>query len=63
MTAKPNIRHVFSHPKDESYDKVHEEFAAENPWFSWTRLNGDTHFPVVELPAEVAAELRDLTNS
>lgn len=59
LTEPRPVRHVFSHPKDESYDALHEEFRAKNPWFSYTRLDGETHFPGVELPREVAAEIED----
>ena len=54
------IRHIFSHPKDPEYDKVHEEFATKHSWFSWSRLNGATHFPTVELPDTVCRELGHL---
>ncbi len=54
------IRHVFSHPKVPEYDQLHEEFRSRNPWFSYTRLNGQTHFPGLELPDRVARELHDL---
>ncbi|MER7505743.1 alpha/beta hydrolase [Nonomuraea pusilla] len=54
------IRHVFSHPRSAAYDAAQEEFRRRNPWFSYTRLDGETHFPGVELPDEVAAELFDL---
>ncbi len=54
------IRHVFSHPKIPAYDALHEQFRARHPWFSYTRLGGETHFPGIELPERVAAELTDL---
>jgi pimeloyl-ACP methyl ester carboxylesterase len=60
LTSPRPIRHVFSHPKAPEYDALHEEFRKRNPWFSYTRLNGETHFPGIELPQQVAAELFDL---
>ncbi|MBW1640070.1 alpha/beta fold hydrolase [Microbacterium resistens] len=57
------IRHVFSHPKDEAYDRLHAEYAAANPWFSYARLDGETHFPGIELPGEVAAQTREVLQS
>ncbi|MBF6437304.1 alpha/beta fold hydrolase [Nocardia cyriacigeorgica] len=63
MSTPPPIRHVFSHPKAPEYDALHAEFAAENPWFSYSRLNGETHFPGLELPEHVAGELFDLLGS
>jgi pimeloyl-ACP methyl ester carboxylesterase len=50
----PPIRHAFSHPVDsEAYRKLHEEMAAENPWFTYTDLKGETHFPSLEMPEKV----------
>lgn len=60
LSAPRPIRHVFSHPKVAAYDELHAEFAARHPWFSYTRLGGETHFPGLELPEQVAGELHDL---
>ncbi|SCF96850.1 hypothetical protein GA0115254_12835 [Streptomyces sp. Ncost-T10-10d] len=57
LTEPRPVPHVFSHPKSESYDTLHKRFRAQNPWFKYTRLNGETHFPGVELPREVAADI------
>ncbi len=51
------IRHLFSQEPASGYDELHEQFAAGNPWFSWRRLHGVTHFPTVELPDTVCVEL------
>lgn len=59
LTEPRPIRHVFSHPKSAEYDALHEEFRKRNPWFSYTRLDGETHFPGIELPEQVAGELFD----
>ncbi|WP_210492462.1 alpha/beta hydrolase [Patulibacter sp. SYSU D01012] len=57
--AEPRpVHHVFSHPKDPSYDALHERFRAAHPWFGYTRLRGRTHFPAHELPGQVAAVVR-----
>ncbi|MEV7957701.1 hypothetical protein ACFVZR_26865 [Streptomyces sp. NPDC058316] len=57
LTEPHPVPHVFSHPKPESYDSLHKQFHAQNPWFTYTRLNGETHSPGVELPREVAADI------
>ncbi|MCK8678443.1 MULTISPECIES: alpha/beta hydrolase [Streptomyces] len=59
LTHPRPVRHVFSHPKIAAYDELHEEFAARHDWFSFTRLDGETHFPALELPAELAREVDD----
>ncbi|TVY68474.1 1H-3-hydroxy-4-oxoquinaldine 2,4-dioxygenase [Fusarium oxysporum f. sp. cubense] len=57
----PLVRHVFSHPRDEAYFAAHDEFARKHSkWFSFARLNGESHFPVVELPEAVSLQLSDL---
>ncbi|MGA4844222.1 alpha/beta fold hydrolase [Streptomyces sp. G45] len=60
LTEPRPVRHVFSHPKAPEYDEIHARFQERNPWFSYRRLNGETHFPGIELPEEVAAEIRTL---
>lgn len=60
----PPIRHVFSHPRHSpEYRKLHEHFRGEHPWFSFTDLKGETHFPDIEIPDKVNAELEDLIKS
>ena len=57
----PPMRHVFSHPLNApEYRQLHENFSKENPWFSFTDLEGETHFPSVEIPQKVCDELEDL---
>ncbi|GGN78934.1 alpha/beta fold hydrolase [Nocardia rhizosphaerihabitans] len=63
MSGTRPIRHVFSHPKTDAYDALHAEFAARHPWFSYRRLPGETHFPGLELPEHVAAELFEFLGS
>ncbi|ADI11806.1 putative dioxygenase [Streptomyces bingchenggensis BCW-1] len=59
LTHPRPVRHVFAHPKVAEYDALHEDFRSRNPWFSYTRLEGETHFPALEQPEQVAAELND----
>lgn len=60
----PLVRHVFSHPPVEAYVAVHKEFESKHPeWFSWTKLNGETHFPIMENPESVALQLKSLTEA
>lgn len=54
------VHHIFCRPGRTAYDDLHDEFRARNPWFSYARLDGTTHFPQLELPLRVAEELRDL---
>lgn len=57
----PPIRHVFSHPLDSPvYRQLHEDFAKEHSWFSYADLEGETHFPSVEIPGKVCEQIEDL---
>lgn len=57
----PPIRHVFSHPLDDAnYRQLHVEFATKHPWFGYADLKGETHFPDIEIPDKVVAEIEDL---
>lgn len=57
----PPIRHIFSHPLNSPrYRELHEEFSKKHSWFSYTDLKGDTHFPSLEIPERVAAQIDDL---
>ena len=44
------IRHVFSTPRDASYEQLQKDFAADHPWFSYASLGGPTHFPEIDVP-------------
>jgi hypothetical protein len=60
LQSPPPIRHIFSHPLNKpEYRAFHEEFS-QHAWFSYTDLEGETHFPSLELPEKVAGEIDDL---
>ncbi|KAF7534152.1 hypothetical protein G7054_g6450 [Neopestalotiopsis clavispora] len=57
----PLVRHVFSHPKAESYAELHQTYQQKHEsWFSFCQLGGETHFPIIELPQLVALHLKEL---
>lgn len=60
LSEPRHVHHIFCKPQRTAYDEVHDEFRARNPWFSYTRLDGTTHFPQLEFPARVAQELLGL---
>ncbi|KAF5707509.1 1H-3-hydroxy-4-oxoquinaldine 2,4-dioxygenase [Fusarium globosum] len=61
LKAPPLIRHIFSHPLNQpGYRELHDEFAQKNSWFSFTDLEGKSHFPSLEIPEKVAHEIEDL---
>lgn len=57
----PLIRHVFSHPRQNvEYRQLHQDFSAKHDFFSFRDLEGETHFPDLEIPDKVVAEIKDL---
>ncbi|KIW13928.1 hypothetical protein PV08_06709 [Exophiala spinifera] len=64
ITDSPPIRHVFSHPRQSpEYRKLHEDFASEHAFFSYADLEGETHFPDLEIPQKVVDQIEDLIRS
>lgn len=58
LAEKRPIMHLFSQPFEDEYHEAQKAFAAENPWYHPVKLPGETHFPTLEQPANVAAEIR-----
>lgn len=51
------VLHLYTQPEDPGYLAAQQSFAAEHPWFSVRKLAARSHFPVMEVPNEVAAEI------
>jgi pimeloyl-ACP methyl ester carboxylesterase len=62
LRARPGVLHLFSIPKDEEFLQEQRDFAKSHPWFRVRRLEGKTHFPCLEEPAEVAAAIKDVSS-
>lgn len=61
MAAMPRnrpVKHLYSQPADAAYEKAQADFRAEHPWFDYRVLGGPTHFPTLDSPELVAAEVR-----
>ena len=52
--AQPSL-HIYAQPADPGCFSAQRAFAAANPWFNVAKLEGQTHFPTIELPNEVSA--------
>jgi pimeloyl-ACP methyl ester carboxylesterase len=58
------IRHIFSHPRQSpEYRILHVDFASRHAFFSYADLEGETHFPDLEIPAKVVDQIEDLVGS
>ena len=54
----PPVRHLYAEPKDPAFLAVQQDFALSHPWFTVRRLDSaHTHFPMLEQPADLAADL------
>lgn len=63
LAEKRPIMHLFSQPFEEEYHEAQKAFAAENPWYRPVKLPGETHFPTLEQPANVADRIRQFAAS
>jgi pimeloyl-ACP methyl ester carboxylesterase len=54
LRPPPRVMHLYAQPADPGFLQAQEAFAATNPWFSVRRLNAKSHFPMLEVPADMA---------
>ncbi|QKG24399.1 alpha/beta fold hydrolase [Actinomadura verrucosospora] len=59
LTERRPVTHLFSQPTDPAYEQAQIDFRAGHPWFGYRTLGGPTHFPTLDVPDKVAAEIRD----
>lgn len=48
------VMHLYAQSADPGFLQAQETFAAANPWFSVRKLNAKSHFPMLEVPEEMA---------
>lgn len=53
--------HLYAQPRDDGLLAAQREYAAAHPWFEVQRLEARSHFPMFEVPAEIAAALERFT--
>ncbi|WP_375487105.1 alpha/beta fold hydrolase [uncultured Jatrophihabitans sp.] len=51
------VLHLYAQPADDAVLAAQQQFAATHPWFSVTRLEARSHFPMFEVPDTMAAEI------
>jgi pimeloyl-ACP methyl ester carboxylesterase len=49
--------HLYAQPADDAYLAAQQEFAVRHPWFRVHRLNAQSHFPMFEVPEEMACAI------
>lgn len=48
------VLHLYAQPEDLGYLAAQQSFAAAHPWFQVSRLGARSHFPMYEVPEEMA---------
>ncbi len=51
--------HLYAQPADDAVLAAQLAYGAEHPWFRVHRLAARSHFPMFEVPDEVAAAIED----
>ncbi len=51
------VLHLYAQPDDPEYLAAQQTFSAAHPWFHVQRLNARSHFPMFEVPDEMAAAI------
>jgi len=51
------VMHLYAQPEDPRYLAAQQSFAASHPWFRAQRLNARSHFPMFEVPDQMAASI------
>lgn len=57
------VLHLYAQPEDAGYMKAQQSFAASNPWFQVRKLDAKSHFPMFEVPEEMAKAVTEFTGS
>lgn len=55
----PPTLHLYAQPADPGYLAMQQSFAATHPWFHVQKLDAKSHFPMVEVPDQAAAVIRE----
>ena len=51
--------HVYAQPNDPGYLAAQQQFASEQGWFAVRKIEARSHFPTLETPEAVAAEIEE----
>lgn len=55
--------HLYAQPEDSAWLAAQRSFASSHPWFQVQKLASRSHFPLLELPEEMAARLGRFVDS
>jgi pimeloyl-ACP methyl ester carboxylesterase len=55
--------HIYAQPSDPAYWQAQQSFAADHSWFKAQRVNAVSHFPMLEVPEEMAEAIEGFVNT
>jgi pimeloyl-ACP methyl ester carboxylesterase len=50
--------HIYATPRDDELYAAQQAYAASHPWFTVHRLDAQSHFPMMEVPEEMASVIQ-----
>lgn len=59
LDAPVPVLHMYAQPDDSGYLAAQQSFAAEHPWFEVVKLDARSHFPMLEVPDEMAVHIEE----
>jgi pimeloyl-ACP methyl ester carboxylesterase len=63
LERPPATLHLYAQPDDDGYLAAQRAFAQAHPWFTVSRLRARSHFPMLEVPDEMAGLIERFTGS
>lgn len=61
LTPSVRVLHLYSRSDDPAFQIAQEAFAIENPWFNAVKLDARSHFPMFEIPEDMARIIEEFT--
>jgi pimeloyl-ACP methyl ester carboxylesterase len=55
--------HIYAQPSDPAYWQAQQSFSADHPWFKAQRVNAVSHFPMLEVPEEMAEAIENFVST
>jgi hypothetical protein len=56
-------RFTYAQPSDPAYWQAQQAFSADHPWFKAHRVNAVSHFPMLEVPDEMAEAIEGFVST
>jgi pimeloyl-ACP methyl ester carboxylesterase len=59
LDPPPPTLHLYAQPEDPAFLEAQQGYAAGHPWFGVRRLSARSHFPMFEVPGDMAAAVEE----